>query len=56
MYGNLIDIVIPKKKSFMFVVYENEVSTRTAINNLHDKSTKIDQDSFIFYLFPVNSG
>ncbi len=55
-YGKIIDIVIPPKRPYVFVIYEEEISSELAIKDLQSKKVTIDQKPFVFYLFPVNTG
>ena len=55
-YGNLLDMIITKKRPYMFVIYEDESSTELAIKDLQQKAITIDQKTMNFYLFPVNTG
>ena len=55
-YGQLIEIVVPKKRAYVFVIYEDENSALKAVENLQAKSITIGQTIACFYLFPVNTG
>ncbi len=55
-YGKVIDIVMPKKRSYAFIIYENESSTNQAIENLQSKIITCNQTPILFYLFQVDRG
>ena len=55
-YGKIIDILMPKKRPYIFVIYEEEISSELAIQDLQSKKVTIDQKPFVFYLFSVNTG
>ena len=55
-YGKIIDILMPQKRPYIFIIYEDENSTQLAINDLQMKKITIEQKPFFFYLFPVNTG
>ncbi len=55
-YGKVIDIVMPKKKSYSFIIYECENSTKQAIENLQSEIITSNQTPILFYLFPVDRG
>lgn len=47
---------MPKKRPYIFVIYEEEISPELAIQDLQSKKVTIDQKPFVFYLFSVNTG
>lgn len=57
-YGTIIDIIMQKKKSYSFVVYEDIKSTDVAINELQGKliETNETQTPIVYYMFKVDKG
>ena len=55
-YGKIIDIIMPKKKPYSFIIYENKESTRNAIQCLQNQIITTNQTPIFFYLFPVDKG
>lgn len=56
-YGKIVDIVMPKKKSYSFVIFDEPRSTDQAIKHLQSQMiTTNNQTSLCFYLFPVDKG
>lgn len=47
---------MPKKKSYAFIIYENENSTNQAICDLQSQIITCNQTPILFYLFPVDRG
>lgn len=53
-YGKLVDVVMPMKKSYAFVIYEDTASTKLAIQNLQSQIITENQTPIVYYLFPVD--
>lgn len=57
LFGKIVDIVMQKKRSYSFIIYEEPSSTEKAINQLQSQLiTTSNQTSVCFYLFPVDKG
>lgn len=55
-YGKIIDIVMPKAKSYSFVIYQDSESTSRAVQELQSQVITTNQTPICFYLFPVDKG
>ena len=55
-FGKLVDVLMPKKKSYAFVIYEDKQSTIRAIENLQAQVITENQTPICFYMFPVDKG
>lgn len=53
-FGKVIDIIMQKRKSYAFIIYENKESPRLAIESLQSKVIACNQTPICFYIFPVN--
>lgn len=53
-FGKITDIIMQKKKSYSFVIYENQSSARQAINKLQATEITKNQTPILFYIFPVD--
>jgi alkylated DNA repair protein alkB homolog 8 len=54
-FGNVVDIIMQKKKSYAFIIYEDKNSTKLAIENLQSKIINTNsQTPICFYLFAVD--
>lgn len=55
-FGKVVDVVMPKKKSYSFVLFEDKQSTSLAIEKLQGQVITTNQTPICFYLFPVDRG
>lgn len=55
-FGQVIDIIMPAKKSYAFVIFEEPLATEKAIASLQSKVITSNQTPICFYLFPVDRG
>ena len=55
-FGKIVDIVMQKKKSYAFVIYEEKNSAQLAANTLQSKVITCNQTPICFYIFPVDKG
>lgn len=55
-FGRIVDIVMQKKKSYAFVIYEDKNSASLAMNTLQTKVITCNQTPICFYIFPVDKG
>jgi RNA recognition motif-containing protein len=55
-HGQIIDIVMQKKKPYSFIIYENPESSIKAIESLQGQVITTNQTPICFYLFTVDKG
>ena len=55
-FGKLVDVLMPKKKSYAFVIYEEKESSLKAIEKLQAQVITENQTPICFYMFPVDRG
>ncbi len=55
-FGTVIDIVMPKRKSHAFIVFDSESSADKAISELQFQEITSNQTPILYYLFPVDRG
>ena len=55
-YGPITDIIMQKKKSYSFVIYEDETAASLATSSLHNSEITQNQTPIFFYIFPVDRG
>lgn len=53
-YGPITDIIMQKKKSYSFVIYEDETAASLATSSLHNSEITQNQTPIFFYIFPVD--
>ena len=55
-YGQLVDVVMPARRSYAYVIYQDPLSSLDAISHLQAQVVTVNQTPVCFYLFPVDRG